>query len=611
MAFDLATATPDTKDGFDLSTATPEKAAPDTRRKYSVGEALIEAPFNVPGGLVKVGKETVEAIRHPVDTLSGIFDLVIGGGRELTPAPIRAVIDKLDFNPQEAERISKMARSVGGAYADKYGSWEAIKRSFAEDPVSVASDLSVFLSGGAGAASKAGLAKTAAGMERAATLTNPMSIVAPVTDVAGKAVGASANYLRRVANPKAAALMDASEGKSAELINALRNYDQSVVGGQPIAGVAAAPVGATKYSALQSEVAGALPSEYYARQQANVGARSAALGTVAQDTAAMRAAETARTNAAGPLYKAAETGVADVSGVMPILDDLIAKNPGNRALTSELKQIRSDLILNKKTGALRSNAKEVTSVIDGIKARLAKEDNKFIKGELKNLREALVDTVPGYRAAQEAFAQGSKPINVMQIGQYLEGKLTPAIPTSVGERAGVFSAAVKEAPNTLKRSTGQSRFNELSDVLEPGQVKIVEGIRKDLAREAEYAAQAKAGGKSGVIPAAELAKSPAFFSKIATLANTIVDKLQGKINKAVAIELATEMLDPKLAAAALEKAAARQAKGERLADPFKRAGAATSGALRSNTGLGLRSPLMLGGVQVQNALAPENQNNLR
>ena len=86
--------------------------------------------------------------------------------------------------------------------------------------------------------------------------------------------------------------------------------------------------------------------------------------------------------------------------------------------------------------------------------------------------------------------------------------------------------------------------------------------------------------------------------------------MQGKINEKVALELATEMLDPKLAADVLEKAMARQAKGERLADPFQRAGRGASRMMRGETGLGLRSPLTLGGVQVSNALAAENQNNL-
>jgi hypothetical protein len=404
--------------------------------------------------------------------------------------------------------------------------------------------------------------------------------------------------------PKEAALIAASEGRGQDIVNALRNYDDMVAGARPTAGaIVSGEMIDPRYAALQDQLSKLKPREYMERGQSNVTARGEALGKVAQDQAAMKAAEAARTRVSKPLYEAADKGIADVSKVASTLDDLIANNPGNRPLVRELKQIRNDLV-DKTTGELRTNAKEVTSVIDGVKTRLAKEDNKFIKGELRDVREMLVDAVPGYRAAQEAFAEASKPINIMQVGQYLEGKLKPAIETSVGERAGVFSTAVKEAPTTIKRSTGQSRFDQLDQILEPSQVKVVEGIRKDLARVAEFTKQAREGGKAGeVFPSTQPLKSPDFMSRIVTVANTISTKLQGKIDKKLALELATEMLDPKAAAAAMEKALAREARGQKLADPFKKIGKATYE--------GARSPMALGGVQINNALAPGNQNNLR
>jgi len=602
-----------------------EEGLPLPRRQYSFGEALVEAPFSAPGDVVKQAKGLWEAVNNPAQTLGGLVDLAAGTLRLVVPKPARDFIDSFDSDPEAANRAVAAARAVGGVYADKYGSWEGIKRSIAEEPVSTISDLSLLLTGGASAARlgasttakvaptvSSTLGQTASALQTGARRTDPFSAIAPVVETGGKVVGAGANYLNRVANPKFSALIDASEGRGQAIVNALRNYDEYVAGGMPTAGVAASPVGSTKYSALQQEVATRMPTEYRERDIANKAARERALGTIAQDDVAMAAAIKNRKTVSDPLYQAAEQGVADVSGAVKVVDDLIAKNPGNTELLREMREIRRGLTADKKTGALRTDAKEITSVIDGIKARLAKEDNKFIKGQLKEVRELLADAVPGYRAAQESFGQASKPINIMQVGQYLEGKLKPAIETPVAESAGRFSQALKEAPTTIKRSTGQSRFQQLSEILTPDQVKIVEGIRKDLAREAEFASQAKAGSKGGkAVPAAELSKSPAFFSRIATLTNTIIDKLQGKINEKVALELATEMLDPKLAADVLEKALARQAKGERLADPFVRAGKGASRMMRGDTGLGLRSPLMLGGVQVSNALAPENQNRMR
>jgi hypothetical protein len=600
---------------------------PDTRRRYSFGEALfVEAPFSASGDLATQGKALWDAVNNPAQTIGGLLDLAAGAARETVPAPVRKFVDYLDSDPEAAARASAAAKAVGGEYAENYGSWEAIKRSIAERPVSTISDLSLLLSGGAGIAKlgakatatvaptvSSTLGQTASALQTGARRTDPFSAIAPAVETGGKMVGAGANYLARVSNPKFAALIDASEGRGQAIVNALRNYDEYVAGGQPTAAVAAVPAGSTKYAALQADVSGrTMPTEYYERDIANKAARGRALEPIAQDDVAMAAAVKSRKDVSDPLYKAAEQGVADVSGVVKVVDDLIAKNPGNTELLREMREIRRGLVADKKTGALRTDAKEITSVIDGLKARLAKEDNKFIKGQLKEVRELLVDAVPGYRTAQEAFGQASKPINIMQVGQYLEGKLKPAIETPVAESAGRFSEAVKNAPTTIKRSTGQSRFQQLSEILTPDQVKIVEGIRKDLAREAEFASQAKAGAKSGkAVPAAELSKAPGFFSKIVTVTNTIIDKLQGKINEKVALELATEMLDPKLAADVLEKAMARQAKGERLADPFVRAGKGASRMMRGETGLGLRSPLTLGGVQVSNALAPENQNRMR
>jgi hypothetical protein len=600
-----------------------EEGLPLPRRQYSLTEAAYEAPFSATEDVIKQGKALWEAVNNPAQTIGGLFDLAAGALRETVPTPVRKIVDYFDSDPEAATRASAAAKAVGGEYAENYGSWEAIKRSIAERPVSTISDLSLLLSGGAGIAKlgakataavpsvSAPLASTASMLQTGARRTDPFSTIAPAVETGGKMVGAGVNYLNRVKNPKFAALVDATEGRGQAIVNALRNYDEYVQGGMPTAGVAASPAGSTKYSALQQEVATRMPTEYFERDIANKAARSRALGTIAQDDVAMAAAVKDRKTVSDPLYKASEQGVADVSGVVKVVDDLIAKNPGNTELLREMREIRRGLIADKKTGVLRTDAKEITSVIDGIKARLAKEDNKFIKGQLKEVRELLADAVPGYRAAQESFGQASKPINIMQVGQYLEGKLKPAIETPVAETAGRFSQALKDAPTTIKRSTGQSRFQQLSEILTPEQVKIVEGIKKDLAREAEFKSQASAGSKGGkTVPAAELSKSPAFFSRIATLTNTIIDKLQGKINEKVALELATEMLDPKLAADVLEKALARQAKGERLADPFQRAGRGASRMMRGETGLGLRSPLTLGGVQVSNALAPENQNNL-
>ena len=53
---------------------------------------------------------------------------------------------------------------------------------------------------------------------------------------------------------------------------------------------------------------------------------------------------------------------------------------------------------------------------------------------------------------------------------------------------------------------------------------------------------------------------PSFLSRVQTVANAIMKRITTGMDSKLAIEIATEMLDPKAAATAMEKALAREAK---------------------------------------------------
>jgi hypothetical protein len=89
-----------------------------------------------------------------------------------------------------------------------------------------------------------------------------------------------------------------------------------------------------------------------------------------------------------------------------------------------------------------------------------------------------------------------------------------------------------------------------------------------------------------------------------TIANTIFNRLQGQIDRKLAIEIATEMLDPKVAAAAIEKAATQ----ERRATATGR----ITGATARGTGKVLGSTAAKVGGQTQNIMTQaENENAMR
>jgi hypothetical protein len=605
-------------------------------RKYSWAEVPGAAISNISGSFARQVEGLATAVSSPIDTTRDLLRLIGGAGLKALPESVQKTIVSNSYDPASVQQAIDSAGAVGDFYKQRYGTADGFKRAVAEDPVGVLADFSTLVGGAAGLAGKAGMAKTATGLGAVSAYTNPLTPVVKAAAVPVKAAAQGVGYVRNVLAPKEAGLLAAAEGQGQEIVNALRNYDQYVASGMPTAGaVVAGELTAPRYAALQQQVSQLKPREYMEREAANVAARGKALGTVAQDEAAIKAAETARTQATKPLYGAADKQIIKADDT---LNDLLDRPSMEKAM-ARAKTLAKERNETFQMGKNVPEQKVGSAIVDvdgkpldtkTIPAEYAKFNGKslhYLKLALDDLIKdpvtfglgsnevAAISKTRGeflnwfegksanYAAAREAYQQASKPINIMQVGQYLEGKLKPALETSIGERAGVFAGAVKEAPTTIKRATGQTRFEKLGDILEPDQVKVVEGIRKDLAREAEFTKQAREGGKAGeVFPATEAARLPNLMSRVASVANTIITKLQGKIDKKLALELATEMLDPKLAAAAMEKALQRQAKGEKLAEPFKIVGRAAFEAGRS--------PLTLGGVQVTNALAAESQNNL-
>jgi hypothetical protein len=606
-----------------------------------------------PSGAKVVGG-LVQAVAHPIDTVKGVLDLGAGTLQNALPKALVDFVNKSETPEALAagKKAVEVANAVGGEYKQKYGSIEALTNTLYTDPVGAVADLSLLFTGGGGAlraganvAEKAGVSAAALNAPRAVAgaLQKGGAAIDPTRPVvygaslpfrlAAKGTGAVRNMLA----PKETALIAAAEGRGQDIVNALRNYDDMVAGVRPTAGtVVAGQMPATKYAALQQELAERLSTPYYERNQANVAARGEALGTIAQDEAALKAAEAARKTATTPLYGTADKQIIKADDTL----NTLLERPSMEKALARAKTLAEERNETFQMGKNAPEQKVGSTIVDvdgnpldvkTIPAEYVKFNGKslhYLKlalddlikdpksfglgsneiGAIKNTRTEFLNWFENksdsYKAARETYAAMSKPVNIMQVGQFLEGKLKPAVETTVGERAGVFSAAVKEAPTTLKRSTGQTRLDSLDQILEPEQVKIVENIRKDLAREAEFAKQATEGGKSGrTLPASAPARIPDFMSRVVTVANTILTKLQGKINEKLAIEMATEMLDPKAAATAMEKALAREAKGQNLADPFKKTGAAVYA--------GARSPLTLGGVQINNALVQGNQNNLR
>jgi hypothetical protein len=624
---------------FAPAAATQASGMPGPRRSYTAAEVPVEAVKNLPASAGQFVSGLVQAVTSPVQTVMGLFDAAAGGLRNALPENVVRVIDQFDTNPQATQRAVQTANAVGGMYKDRYGSLDAIKRTVAEDPVGAAGDLSTLFAGGGAAASKIGATQAGAALSKAGAAINPMRPIAPAIEVPvqllGKGVGAVYNAL----DPKSAAYLIAAEGRGPQILNALRQPSEIVPGSLPTAAQAAAPVGATRFSAMGESAARTLPTPYFERAEAQKAAQLAAVQQVGKTPADLAAAEATRKSTASKLYGIADEALVKADDTFntllnrPSMDKVIARASELAAEKGQPFQIGQ----NRPTQVVPSSIVDEAgrplgqTVIPGEVARypgsslhamkmafddLIKNPERFgigsaeaaainkTRGQFLQWAES---KAPDYKVARETFAAQSKPINQMQVGQFLEGKLTPALGEETARlRAAGFATALENAPGTIKRATGQSRFDDLSQILTPEQLKVVQDVRADLARAkaAELQAQAARGAGPNVnLMGTEVMgniRAPNFINNVTTVANDLLRRLQGKLDQKLAIELAAEMIDPAAAAAALEKALVRQARGEKMAAPFKATGQAASKVLRTPAAVNMLAPIS----EAQNAFAP-------
>lgn len=153
------------------------------------------------------------------------------------------------------------------------------------------------------------------------------------------------------------------------------------------------------------------------------------------------------------------------------------------------------------------------------------------------------------------FAEHSKKIDQLELGQQLKDKLQGNFSE---ETAGKFLQAINEAPATIKRATGTSRYEKLDEVLSPKQVSTVNAVYADLLR----AEKAKASGKgveqakgADINTAQEV---PGFLSTAVTFAKNVLRDLASGTQKDFDNRMAELLLDPKKFSTFLETVPTKQ-----------------------------------------------------
>jgi hypothetical protein len=339
------------------------------------------------------------------------------------------------------------------------------------------------------------------------------------------------------------------------VVSALRGADELVAGSRPTVAEAVSDIPtATGLAAYQRRLSGSMPEEGIAGQfaQRTAEQQAARMGALRQDVAQtpelLDLARTLRDADATRNYGQAfaQTITAD-----PRLAQ-IATNPYFKDALPDAIKLAEAKGITAKT--------DLTELLQYVKISLDKQLGKTgdtalsrtEKEAVKNVKKELLDWVgqknPQYSLAREAFAKASQPINQMEIGQFLEGKLGTALGDK--ERAGAFATAVQEAASTIKKASGQAVGRNLEDVLTPKQTATVNNILADVSRKAkaeELASQSNIG--SLIQDTAEL---PNLLNRYATITNTVLKALKKDSNAEINQLAAQMLLDPRQLAAFME-----------------------------------------------------------
>lgn len=581
---------------------------PGQRNEMSYAPAIIDYAGsmigNIPESSLKFAQGVYEAATSPIETAKAL------GAAALSPV--------------------QTAKAIGGYAAERYGSPQAALETLRTDPVGVLADIST-VAGGAGAAFKR------PGLRALSEATSPANALAGAVQAPFAAGAYGYEFARNALAPRYATYLEATEGRAPEIINALRSPQAQIVpGSMPTAAQAAAPTGVTRFAQLGETAAENLPTEYLSRAKQQAAARLASMRSVGGSEAQLEAAKTVRKTEAEKLYGAAERGAPITE--TPEFTELLSRPSMDKALAraEELAAERGQTFQIGKTTPER----QIESVILGpsgepLKTTIPATQAKYPVSSLHNLKLAMDDLIrnperfgigaseaaaiaktrgefigflkqksPLYEAARAKFAEKSGPINRMEIGQYLEDKLLSPLAENAPQRAGVFATAVEQAPTTIKRSLeGAPRFEKLSDVLTSEEVRKVEAIRADLAREAEADRMARFASQVGP-QAGKTVQAPHLnlMDRTFNFANKVMSSLERRISKKLAIQIATEMLDPQQTAQVIEEAM-------KYAEETKKRGAKIR-AKGKEVSAGVRkiSPEITGIVTIQNALGERNQN---
>lgn len=428
----------------------------------------------------------------------------------------------------------------------------------------------------------------------------------PVANAAGRAIGAGYQGAKALAEPFfeggqnkiAARTLQHFAKDPAAAAAAARAAQQSITGAQPTLAESTKDVGLAQLQrALQSADPVDFGNELATRHMANNAARVGVLRNIAGDDAAMQAALQAREDAAQSLYgkafasdamrrdlaKSAQAARAPFAGVglTDLPEDLatpalrsLAKRPMFQKAVEEAKTLAQNKGVNLKD-PLQSleGLHYIKLALDdmaspGVASSMGKNSNAAVNEMRAMLSDELANVAPLYGNAKQVFADMSKPINQMEVGNRLLTQYASASKDLSGSpklRAEALNRALQDEEKLVKLATGFKGSKGIDSVFTPEQMAAVRAVADELSTVGAVEAAARASGS----PTAQNLASQNVLRQFlgptglpeswaeSTLLNSIMRPVQFAAKAGepkITNRLAEAMLNPQDAAALLELA---------------------------------------------------------
>ena len=366
--------------------------------------------------------------------------------------------------------------------------------------------------------------------------------------VAGGVAGAALPVIGSAAKAARAALYDPLAGQERILAGALRRSigeSQMPEVAQRLAAAPAATQGVTlsagersgseALSAIEDALKAQIPGGSLARQaQINRSTLARALGDIAKSPEEIVAAKIARSETVEPLYAAAGSQYVKPTAEL----DEIMKTPPMKEAWARAKRIAATeglpLTIGKKDKQLSVQGLHYLKMgLDDMLGDVTSGIGKTERRAIMNLKDRFLGELnalsPEYQQASQQFAQMSRPINQMQIGQRLYETMVPA--TSGEMPASLNYASLAKAlrrPDIVAQQATGFKGATMRGAMTPEQMAIIQGVTSDASRMAE---SLRRGAGLGSPTARRLGQSNLIaehFAEQAPIASTIIN-LAGKV----------------------------------------------------------------------------------